>query len=53
MDIKELKKYRTKLTKQQLLTLRGQIKSGHPEAAKKGLQKLLSLRAGQKESADA
>lgn len=36
-----LKKYRHKLTKQQLLTLRGQILKGDIEAYKKGLNKLL------------
>ena len=36
-----LKKYRHKLTRQQLLTLRGQILKGDIEAFKKGLNKLL------------
>lgn len=42
LAIKDLKKYRTKLTRQQLMTLRGQIKSGDPGAAQKGLRKLLA-----------
>lgn len=36
--IKLLKKYRKRLTRQQLLTLRGQILSGDIEGFKKGLK---------------
>lgn len=39
--IKLLKKYRKKLTRQELLTLRGQILKGDTEAFKKGLNKIL------------
>ena len=39
--LKILKKYCNKLTKQQLLTLRGQILSGNIEGFKKGLKKIL------------
>ena len=39
--IKLLKKYRKRLTRQQLLTLRGQIISGDIDGFKKGLQKCL------------
>ena len=38
--IKLLKKYRKRLTRQQLLTLRGQILSGDIEGFKKGLSKI-------------
>lgn len=41
--IKLLKKYRKRLTKQQLLTLRGQILNGDIEGFKKGLKKCLNL----------
>ena len=44
--IKLLKKYRKRLTRQQLLTLRGQILSGDIDGFKKGLQKVLSKRYG-------
>lgn len=44
--IKILKKYRKRLTRQQLLTLRGQILSGDIDGFKKGLQKVLSKRYG-------
>lgn len=37
-----LKRSRGKLTKQQHRTIRGQIYAGYPEAALKGLAKLLS-----------
>lgn len=40
--IKLLKKYRKRLTRQQLLTLRGQILSGDIEGFKKGLKKVLN-----------
>lgn len=36
-----LKKYHTKLTRQQLLTLKGQIKKGDYIGFKKGLMKLI------------
>ena len=39
--LKLLKKYRKRLTRQQLLTLRGQILSGDVEDFKKGLNKIL------------
>lgn len=39
--LKLLKKYRKRLTRQQLLTLRGQILSGDIEGFKKGLKKVL------------
>ena len=39
--LKILKKYRHKLTRQQLLTLRGQILSGDIEGFKKGLKKIV------------
>ena len=39
--LKLLKKYRKRLTRQQLLTLRGQILSGDVEGFKKGLNKIL------------
>ena len=39
--IKLLKKYRKRLTRQQLLTLRGQILSGDIDGFKKGLLKCL------------
>lgn len=39
--LKLLKKYRNKLTRQQLLTLRGQILNGDIEGFKKGLKKLV------------
>ena len=39
--MKELKKYKKFLTKQQYKTLKGQILSGDKEGAKKGLNKLL------------
>lgn len=42
LAIKDLKKYRTKLTRQQLMTIRGQIKSGEQKAAQKGLRELLA-----------
>ena len=38
---KLLKKYRKQLTRQQLLTLKGQILSGDIEGFKKGLKKLI------------
>ena len=38
--LKLLKKYRKRLTRQQLLTLRGQILSGDIEGFKKGLSKI-------------
>ena len=40
--LKLLKRYCNKLTKQQLLTLRGQVLNGDIEGFKKGLQKCLS-----------
>ena len=40
--LKLLKKYRNKLTRQQLLTLRGQILSGDIEGFKKGFKKLVN-----------
>lgn len=40
--LKLLKKYRNKLTRQQLLTLRGQVLNGDIDGFKKGLQKCLS-----------
>ena len=40
--LKLLKKYRRKLTRQQLLTLRGQILNGDIEGFKKGLKKVLN-----------
>jgi len=39
--LKLLKKYRKELTRQQLLTLRGQILKGDIEGFKKGLNKLI------------
>lgn len=42
-NLKTLKKYRHKLTKQQLLTLRGQILKGDYEGFKKGLKKLVKV----------
>lgn len=39
--LKLLKKYRKKLSRQQLLTLRGQLLSGDIVGFKKGLQKCL------------
>lgn len=39
--MKDLKKYRDVLTKQQYRTLKGQIISGDKDAAMKGLNKLL------------
>ena len=39
--IKLLKKYHKRLTRQQLLTLRGQILNGNIEGFKKGLQNIL------------
>lgn len=39
--LKLLKKYRKRLTRQQLLTLRGQILSGDIDGFKKGLKKLV------------
>jgi len=44
--IKLLKKYRKRLTRQQLLTLRGQILSGDIDGFKKGLQKILNKKYG-------
>ena len=44
--IKLLKKYRKRLTRQQLLTLRGQILNGDIDGFKKGLQKVLSKKYG-------
>ena len=41
--LKLLKKYRKRLTRQQLLTLRGQILSGNVEGFKKGLKKLVKI----------
>lgn len=38
----ELKRYRSKLTKQQAKTLAGQVKFGQIMAAMKGLDKILS-----------
>lgn len=43
-DYKILAKYRGFLTKQEIRTLRGQIKAGNVEAAKKGLEKLIRRR---------
>ena len=40
--IKLLKKYHKRLTRQQLLTLRGQIINGDIEGFKKGLKKVLN-----------
>ena len=42
--LKLLKKYRKRLTRQQLLTLRGQILSGDIECFKKGLNNILRRR---------
>ncbi len=39
--IKLLKKYRKRLTRQQLLTLKGQILSGDIEGFKKGFKRLI------------
>lgn len=39
----ELKRYRSKLSKQQYLTLKGQLKHGEITAAMKGLDKILSM----------
>ncbi len=44
--LKILKKYRKRLTRQQLLTLRGQVLSGDIEGFKKGLKNILSKRYG-------
>ena len=44
--IKILKKYCKILTRQQLLTLRGQILSGDIDGFKKGLQKVLRKKYG-------
>ena len=44
--IKLLKKYRKRLTRQQLLTLRGQVLNGDIDGFKKGLQKVLSKKYG-------
>ena len=40
--LKLLKKYRKHLTRQQLLTLRGQILNGDYDGFKKGLKKVLN-----------
>lgn len=40
--LKILKKYRNRLTRQQTLTLRGQLLNGDTEGFKKGLQKCLN-----------
>lgn len=42
---KAIKKFRHLLTRQQVRTLAGQIKSGQPEAARRGLEKILSRAA--------
>lgn len=39
-----LKEYRQHLTRQQVRTLAGQIKSGHPNEAMNGLAKILDRR---------
>lgn len=39
-----LKKYKHKLTRQQILTLKGQIKAGEYLGFKKGLDKLLGVK---------
>ena len=39
--MKTLKEYRMLLTRQQVRTLSGQIKSGHPDEAMNGLAKIL------------
>lgn len=39
-----LKRHKQNLTKQQYSTIRGQIFAGQPEAAMKGLQKLIKTR---------
>lgn len=41
---KHLAKYRGILSKQEIRTLRGQIKAGDVESAKKGLEKLIKRR---------
>lgn len=40
--LKELKKYKNKLTKQQYKTLKGQILNNNKEGALKGLNKILN-----------
>lgn len=40
----ELKKYRNQITRQQVRTLAGQIKSGQIEAAMKGIDKIIKKR---------
>jgi hypothetical protein len=42
--LRELRKYKDHLTKQQFKTLRGQIINGDCEGAKKGLKKILNRR---------
>lgn len=39
---KTLGEYRRQLTRQQVRTLAGQIKAGHPDAAMNGLAKILN-----------
>jgi len=41
--LRELRKYKDHLTKQQFKTLRGQVINGDCEGAKKGLKKILAL----------
>lgn len=43
---KKLKKYRGKLKRSQVKTLAGQIKSGNPQAALKGLENILNKAGG-------
>jgi hypothetical protein len=42
--LRELRKYKDHLTKQQFKTLRGQVINGDCEGAKKGLKKILNRR---------
>lgn len=44
LAIKEIKRNRRNLTPQQVATLCGQAKSGQPDAALRGLQKLLQAK---------
>ena len=42
--LRELRKYKDHLTRQQFKTLRGQVLNGDSEGAKKGLKKILNRR---------
>ena len=42
--LREVRKYKDHLTKQQFKTLRGQVFNGECEGAKKGLKKILNRR---------